>query len=160
MKIAVVGAINYDHITTFNGEEKEGLGGILYNVLALSNVTKRHNLPFIFHSDGKLWHILDDLIECGVNAIHPLEPLSLVATQLKKEYGDKLCLIGNVDLDYPLTRGTPEDVRRMVKERIEKLAQGGGYCCGSSNTIANYVPVENYIALLEATEEYGRYPIR
>jgi len=126
----------------------------------IGNIAKRHNLPFIYHSDGKLWSVLDDLIDCGVNAIHPLEPLSMDATQLKKEYGDKLCLIGNVDLDYPLTRGTPEDVRRMVKERIEKLAPGGGYCCGSSNTIASYVPVENYIALLEATDEYGRYPIR
>jgi uroporphyrinogen decarboxylase len=126
----------------------------------IGNVAAKHSLPFIYHSDGKLWNVLDDLIECGVNAIHPLEPLSMDATQLKKEYGDKLCLIGNVDLDYPLTRGTPEEVREAVKERIITLAPGGGYCCGSSNTIASYVPVENYIALLEATEEYGRYPIR
>lgn len=126
----------------------------------IGNVARKHNLPFIYHSDGKLWNVLDDLIECGVNAIHPIEPLSMDATRLKKEYGDRLCLIGNVDLDHPLTRGTPEEVRRMVKERIEKLAPGGGYCCGSSNTIASYVPVENYIALLEATDEYGRYSVR
>jgi uroporphyrinogen decarboxylase len=126
----------------------------------IGGVAKRHNLPFIYHSDGRLWSVLDDLIDCGVNAIQPIEPLSMDAAQLKKSYGDRLCLIGNIDLDYPLTRGTPKEVKEMVKERIEKLAPGGGYCCGSSNTIASYVPVENYIALLEATDEYGRYPIR
>ena len=73
--------------------------------------------------------------------------------------GDRLCVIGNIDLSYTLTRGTPEEVAEEVKQRLKDVAPGGGYCLGSSNTIPDYVPPENYIAMVETTLERGNYPV-
>ena len=76
----------------------------------------------------------------------------------KEKVGDKLCLIGNIDLDR-LSRGTPKEIELMVKDRIRTLAPGGGYCVGSSNTVAPFVKLENYKAMIDATFKYGQYPI-
>jgi uroporphyrinogen decarboxylase len=78
---------------------------------------------------------------------------------LKQRYGGKLCLIGNIDLSYTLTLGTPREVEEEVKERLRQVAGGGGYCLGSSNSIPGYVPLANYLAMREAGLRYGWYPI-
>lgn len=122
-------------------------------------ICKKYDVPFLYHSDGKLWEILDDLIDCGVNAIHPIEPKAMDIREVKEEYGDKLCILGGLNLDYPLSRGTPEEVEEEVKRLIREVAPGGGYCLGSSNSITEYVPLENYKAMLESGLKYGKYPI-
>ncbi len=116
-------------------------------------------LPYLYHSDGRLYDVIDDLIDCGFHALHPCEPASMDLALLKQKYGGRLCLCGNIDLDSTLTRGTPEEVDQEVKLRIRTIAPGGGYCCGSSNSIPEYVPYENYIAMIEAIQKYGEYPI-
>lgn len=125
----------------------------------MGQVCREHDYPFLYHSDGKLWPVLDDLVEAGVNALQPIEPKAMDIVELKEKVGDKLCLIGNIDLGYTLTRGTPEEVEKEVKERIRTVGPGGGYCVGSSNTVTHYVPLENYIAMVEATRKYGSYPL-
>jgi uroporphyrinogen decarboxylase len=80
--------------------------------------------------------------------------------KVKREYGKRLCLMGNLDLGYTLTRGTPAEVEAEVKERIRTIAPGGGYCLGSSNSVTEYVPLANYNAMREAAFKYGKYPIR
>ena len=116
-------------------------------------------LPYLFHSDGRLYEVIDDLIECGYDALHPCEPASMDIVELKRKYGGRLCLMGNINLDSTLTLGTPHDVEEEVKLRIRTVAPGGGYCCGSSNSIPEYVPHENYLAMIHAIQKYGRYPI-
>ena len=86
-------------------------------------------------------------------------PKAMDIVQLKREYGNALCLMGNIDLGYTLTRGTPEEVEAEVKERIRVIAPGGGYCLGSSNSVPEYVPLANFNAMREAGFRYGRYPI-
>jgi uroporphyrinogen decarboxylase len=122
-------------------------------------VCRERDLPLLFHSDGDLWEVMDDLIEIGVNALHPIEPKAMDIAEVKRKVGGKLCLIGNVDLGYTLTRGTPAEVRAEVRERIRTCGPGGGYCVGSSNTVTNYVPLANYKAMIEAAKEFGRYPL-
>jgi uroporphyrinogen decarboxylase len=119
---------------------------------------KDHNIPYIFHSDGALWTILDDLIDCGFNAIHPIEPKSMDIVEAKKKLQGKLCLLGNIDVDL-LARGTPEAIREATEQRLRDVAPGGGYCLGSGNSVPNYVPVENYKAMIETVQEFGTYPI-
>ena len=63
-------------------------------------------------------------------------------------------------VDSTLTMGTPEQVEEEVKHRIRTVAPGGGYCCGASNSVPEYVPFENYVAMIEAVKTHGRYPIR
>jgi uroporphyrinogen decarboxylase len=116
-------------------------------------------LPFIFHSDGILWDVFDDLADCGITAIHPIEPLAMDITEVKKRVGDRFCIFGNIDLEYTLTRGSVEEVEQQVKERIAALAPGGGYGLAASNSVPDYVKPENYRAMVEAGRRYGKYPI-
>ncbi len=116
-------------------------------------------LPYLYHSDGRFYPVIDDLLACGFHALHPCEPSSMDIARLKREYAGRLCLCGNINLDSTLTLGSPADVEQEVKERIRTIAPGGGYCCGASNSVPEYVPYENYIAMIEAVKRYGRYPI-
>lgn len=125
----------------------------------IGELVRGKDLPYLFHSDGRYVPVIDDLIACGYNAIHPCEPASMDILELKRQYGGRLCLCGNINLDSTLTRGTPAEVEEEVKLRIRTVGPGGGYCCGSSNSVTEYVPFENYLAMLEATKKYGKYPL-
>lgn len=114
----------------------------------ISFLAKQADVPFLYHTDGNLWSVFDDFVEIGINAIHPLEPNSMDAEEVKRKVGDRFCLVGNIDVDL-LSRGTPAEVRALVRDRITKLGYDGGYCVGSSNTIPYYVKVENYKAMIE-----------
>lgn len=112
-----------------------------------------------FHSDGDINPVVDDVIAAGFDALNPLEPPCMDIVALKQRVGDRLTLIGNIDLAYTLTLGTPADVDAEVKERIRVLAPGGGYCLSSANSIPDYVPFDNFVAMRDAWIKYGRYPI-
>jgi uroporphyrinogen decarboxylase len=129
----------------------------------LSGIAHDAGMPFIMHSDGVLWDVLDDLVALGLNALHPIEPKAMDIYELKCRYGGKLALLGNIDLGYTLTRnsGRPKDVRAEVRRKIRKLAPGGGYGVASgAGGVTRYVALENFVAMREATLEFGRYPIR
>jgi uroporphyrinogen decarboxylase len=113
----------------------------------------------VFHSDGALQQVLDDIVACGFNGLNPIEPKAMNINEVKRKYGSRLSLLGNIDLIYTLTRGTPAEVRAEVRQRIHDLAPGGGYAVASANSIPEYVPLANFNAMREATFEYGRYPI-
>ena len=114
-------------------------------------------VPVIFHSDGRIDETVDWLIDIGIEGITPMDPYAIDYRDYKKRYGDRLCLFGNIDVEYPLVRGTPADVERDVVEHMEALKPGGRYVCGSSHSITNYVPHENLIAMINAIHRYGRY---
>ena len=125
----------------------------------IGRILENAGIPFIFHSDGNFMAVFNDLADCGVKAIHPIEPQAMDIVEVKKEYGDKFCIFGNIDLDYTLTRGTVEEVEAQVKQRIKELAPGGGWGCAASNSIPDYVKPENFKAMVEAVKKYGKYPI-
>jgi uroporphyrinogen decarboxylase len=115
-------------------------------------------LPWIFHSDGNIMPLLDDLITLGMNGLHPIEPGPMNLAKVKEKYGQKLCIVGNVSVDT-LSSGTPEEVRKLVKERIQIAAPGGRYIISSSNSIPSYALPENVQAMAEAIREYSSYPV-
>lgn len=100
----------------------------------LAGIAHAAGFPFIMHSDGRLWQVLDDLIALGVDALHPVEAKAMDIYALKRRYGQKLAIFGNVDLGYALTdgTGTPEAIRAEVHRLIKELAPGGGYGLASS----------------------------
>ena len=120
----------------------------------IGELARAYNKPLLYHTDGVLWDVFDEIVACGVDAIHPIEPKAMNIADVKSRYGDKLCLLGNVDVDI-LSRGTPEQIRGIVEENIWKVGTNGGYCVGSGNSIPEYVKYENYLALLSATREFG-----
>ena len=113
--------------------------------------------PWAFHSDGNLFPILDGLLKLGMNAIHPIQPAAMDIGKMKAQYGSKVCLIGNIDLDYTLTLGTPEEVDKEVKERIAVAGKGGGYIISSANSLPAYCKIENVWAMANAVKKYGKY---
>ena len=120
----------------------------------LFGIAHKAELPIIMHTDGDVRLLIDDLIKIGLNALHPIEPKAMDINELKKRYNGRLCLFGNIDMAGCLGRGTPDEVKQHVRKRIKDLAPGGGYAVGSSNSVAYYVPVKNYRAMLEATFEF------
>ncbi len=125
-------------------------------------VATAHRLgkPFIKHTDGNLWPILDDLVDAGIDALDPIEPIAgMDIGDVKARYGRRIALCGNVDCGELLSRGTPRQVVEAVKETIAKASPGGGHILASSNSIHPAVRPENYRAMLEAARLYGRYPL-
>jgi methanogenic corrinoid protein MtbC1 len=126
----------------------------------MGKICREKGIGFIFHSDGDCTEVMDDLIDCGFHAFNPIQPNAMDIVEVKRKWGRKLCLIGNLNLDSTLTLGTPDDVRAEVYERIRTIAPGGGYMVSSSNSVTDYVPLENMKAMLDAAYEFGKYPIR
>lgn len=115
---------------------------------------------FIKHTGGRIWEILDSLVAAGIDAISPLEPAAgMNIGEVKKKYGNKICLIGNVDCGDLLSRKSPGEVEEVVKQTIKEAAPGGGYIIKSSNNIQASVKPENYKAMIEAAKRYGKYPL-
>jgi uroporphyrinogen decarboxylase len=116
-------------------------------------------LPWVVHSDGNLMLFLDDLVDLGIAGLHPLEKGAMDIRAVKRDYGDRICLLGNVDLNL-LGMATPDEVEREVRELIRDVGPGGGYILTSGNSLAGYLRPENVVALAEAAQRYGRYPIQ
>lgn len=125
----------------------------------IGDLCHRAGRPYIFHSDGVLWDVMNDLVACGFDALQPIEPNAMDIREVKRRYGESLCLIGNIDVDV-LSRSTPEIVRHQVRTLLHDIAPGGGYCLGSGNTVPSYVRLENYRALIEEGLSSGIYPIK
>ncbi|HIE51139.1 MAG TPA: hypothetical protein EYP85_05220 [Armatimonadetes bacterium] len=124
------------------------------------DLAKAHGVPFIKHTDGNLWPIIDMIVETGIDALDPLEPIAgMDIGEVKQRYGARIALAGNVDCGELLSRGTPEEVVEAVKETLAKAAVGGGHILASSNSIHPAVKPENYRAMVEAGKRYGQYPL-
>jgi uroporphyrinogen-III decarboxylase len=115
------------------------------------------DVPIMFHSDGKIDDIVNDLIEMGVDCLNPLDPYAIDYKEYKKKYGDSLSFCGNIDIEFPLSKGKPEDVEKDVKEHMDVLKPGDGFICSSSHSIVNYIPFENFVAQINAIHKYGAY---
>jgi uroporphyrinogen-III decarboxylase len=110
----------------------------------------------LMHTDGKLDKILPILHDVGIDINHPIEPESNDIFEVKRQWAGRMALIGNVHTPL-LAYGTKEQIEEVVKEYCEKLAPGGGYVLGSSTSIMDGIPPENFVAMIEATHKYGHY---
>jgi uroporphyrinogen decarboxylase len=125
------------------------------------DTVKKHTRAFIhFHSCGSIVKLLDDLIEIGVDAIHPVQVAAkdMDSASLKKRFGDRLSFWGGIDTQHVLPHGTTADVRAEVRRRIRDFAPGGGYILGAVHNLQAGVPIENIIAMYDGAREYGQYP--
>lgn len=117
----------------------------------------RQGGTIVKHSDGNLTPLIPGLLDAGFDGIHPIQPQCMDIGETKRAFGSRVCIMGNIDCSYLLVFGTPDEVRRSVKDTISKAAPGGGYIISSSNSIHPGCKPENYLAMVEAARAYGTY---
>ncbi len=123
----------------------------------LVEITHAHHLPFLLHSCGNLQTIMDELIDgVGIDAKHSFEDVILPVAEAKARWGQRVAILGGLDVDT-LTRSTEDEVRAYTRKVIEACAPGGGWALGTGNSVANYIPVRNYLAMLDEGRQYQGY---
>ena len=111
------------------------------------------NVPIFLHTDGDIRAALDNIVSCGFDGLQSLQPSAgMNIAALKRDYGDKLCLMGNLDLDYLLPFGTPAQVAAETKKLISVASPGGGFILSTCNILTEIVPAENALAMYRAAE--------
>ena len=117
-------------------------------------------VPVLVHCCGSIWPIIDLLFKAGFAGIHPLEPVAgMNIRRVKEKYGDKWCLLGNVDCSQTLCIKDKNEVVEETKLCLESAAPGGGLILSSSNSVHNAVKIENFLEMLRTGRKYGRYPM-
>ena len=121
-----------------------------------------NGIKYIKHCDGNVLDILDIMIDyCGIDALQPIEPTGdekMTLGWLKKNYGGKITLCGNIDCGK-MVNWTPQEIEQEVKKAIKIAAPGGGYLISSSNSLHGGIPPENAFAYADAVKKWGKYPI-
>ncbi len=124
-------------------------------------ILKKAGKYVCFHSDGFTEPYFEGLIEAGFSGVESLEPMAGMGLRhLKEEYGDKLCLIGNIDVSQLLPYGTKDDVVNAVKKCIRDAGEGGGYMLSPCTDITNSCKLENVLTMISTTKKYGEYPLK
>jgi uroporphyrinogen decarboxylase len=112
---------------------------------------------YLLHSCGNLSVIREDLIEnVRIDGKHSFEDTIESVIDAKKAYGGRVALLGGIDVDF-LCRARAQDVRKRVRETLDACMPGGGYCLGTGNSVANYIPLDNYLAMLDEGRRWSGY---
>jgi uroporphyrinogen decarboxylase len=115
-----------------------------------ARMAQRISLPWVFHSDGNLMPIMDDLLKLGMNAIHPIEPYGTMdIVEVKRRYGHRVALAGNLDMNL-IANGTPGDIREAIEWLFTHVGGDGGWILGSSNSIDSGASPANVCAMGDA----------
>jgi len=126
-------------------------------------IRQKTQAKVFFHTDGDVFDLIDDFIEIGVDILNPIQTSAgkmANLVDLKKRYANRIVFCGAIDTQKILPFGTSEQVRQEVRRVINILGQGGGYMVASVHTIMNEVPPENILAMVDAVEEFGVYPLK
>jgi uroporphyrinogen decarboxylase len=117
-------------------------------------------LPVIMHNDGRIWDVLDDLVDTGIKGFHPVERgAGMDLQKVKERYRGRLCPIGNVNNKTTMVNGSTEDVRKEVLECLMTGAPGGGYIIATDHSLHDDIPLENMYAFMDTVKKFGIYPL-
>ena len=115
----------------------------------IAQLAHDNDLLYFLHSCGDVECIMEDLIkDVKIDAKHSFEDEIMPVTQFKKKYGERIAVLGGVDVDKLCRLGETE-LRALVRNIIDECMQGGGYALGSGNSVTNYVPLENFLIMLD-----------
>lgn len=121
----------------------------------LAHVAHAGKKLFLFHSCGQMYDLIDEYIEdIGIDAKHSFEDAVLPVEKAKRIYGGRLSMLGGMDVDF-LARSNFDAIRRRTREILEACHTGGGYCLGLGNWVTDYIPIENYLAMLEEARNFS-----
>lgn len=124
-------------------------------------IKQRTHAKVMFHTDGDIFPLIGDFIEMGVDILNPIQTAGKMANTeaLQERFGSDIVFCGGIDTGHILPEGSPEEVRGEVRRVINTLGPGGGLMIGAVHTVMNDVPAENVLAMVDAVEEFGYYPI-
>ena len=123
-------------------------------------IHKNTNWKSFIHSCGSVYKLIPGFIESGFDILNPVQcsAAEMNPQKLKKEFGSELTFWGGgIDTQKTLPFGTPDEVKKEVKERIDTFAPGGGFIFNSIHNIQALVPVENLMAMLETFSLNRKY---
>jgi len=121
---------------------------------------KKRKIPIMFHADGNINEVVDDLAKAGISALHPLERKSgMDIAKVRTKYGNSLCLVGNIDASDTLIYGSEDEIAIEVKETIESAGKNGAFILASDSDYHDGIPPQNFIAMIKAAKKYGEYPL-
>jgi len=121
-------------------------------VKRLNDAWHEHDTRCLFHSDGDLKEVMDDLIETGMDGLNPIETVAgMDLKAVREKVGDKVFLAGGIDMSQLLSNGTPEEVREVCRQAIEDAYPG--YFIGSTTEADNSCTLENLLAMHEVVLE-------
>jgi len=121
----------------------------------LARMSHAARRPYLLHSCGNLGEIIDELIDdVKIDAKHSFEDTIEDVRRIKHTYGRRIALIGGIDVDF-LCRADEAAIRQRTRDALDVCMPGGGYCLGSGNSVANYIPLDNYLAMLDEGWLYG-----
>jgi len=110
---------------------------------------------YLLHSCGNLRDIIDELIDdVKIDGKHSFEDTIEDVRDAKRTYGRRTALIGGIDVDF-LCRSSEPAIRRRVRETLDICMPHGGYCLGTGNSVANYIPLDHYLAMVDEGWRYG-----
>jgi hypothetical protein len=116
-------------------------------------------MKIVVHTDGMVYPLLAWFADCGFDGVHSLEPTAGVElSEVKEMVGDRLCLLGNLDITHILVDATRDEVFAAVRDSIQAAGAGGGYILAPTNSHP-LIDMQHLSWMLEAAEEYGRYPL-
>ncbi len=110
---------------------------------------------YVFHSCGNMYSVMDDLVGMGIDCKHSFEDKILPVEEAYQRWGDRVCIMGGVDMNI-LAGGTEDEVRKKTREILNVCGPGGHYVLGTGNSVANYVPLKNYRAMLDEGRKWNK----
>jgi len=121
---------------------------------SMAKIALEAGQPYLFHCCGKIDAIMEDVIEdVGIDAKHSFEDTIESVVDAQALYGDRIALLGGIDVNF-LCTSSEQEVRDRVRNTLEKCTPGGGYCLGTGNSVANYIPIDNYLAMLDEGRKF------
>lgn len=125
------------------------------------NAFLRGNIKVLLHSCGQVTRFMEDIINLGIVAIHPLErSAGMNLKEMKDNYGNRLTLIGNVEGKTLITYGSKEEIREDVLNCLKIGAPGGGYIFATDHSLHMGMPADKIKYTFDLARKYGEYPIR
>lgn len=113
----------------------------------------RHGKPCILHSCGYFNDVIEDVIEdIGFDGRHSYEDKIMAVEDAYETYGHRIVIMGGMDMHF-LATASPEEVYARSRAMLERTADRGNYVLGSGNSIPNYVPVQNFLAMTQAAHD-------
>jgi len=106
-------------------------------------------LPYFLHSCGNLEKIMPDLInDVKIDGKHSYENNIIPVQEFQKKYGDRIAVLGGLDINI-LGASSEQEVRRTTRALVEECGNRGRYAVGSGNSVPSYIPVANYLAMVD-----------